>query len=1432
MTAPGGEGDFRMAGAYIEVNLKDNTEADERKIRSRIEDGAPVQIKAELDKKSLDDLELKVKAGTKAIGNAAPVTAKLELDAGSVALFESKIKAIMDSTSRSSTVSAGVDSSGVDSSGGSGVAGGATAGGAGIGQAGLIAAGLGLGAGAAGGAALLTAPALMAAIGIAAEKSNTQVATAFTGMESAAKSSLQAGFAPFVPVLVAIADQAKTTVAGMEPDFQAAARATAPLLQAVSTGLLSAVKEGVGGSAPLIQSLGPLAQAAGQGIVQLERGVVGLLQNLDTGQATQGMTALFTAVEQILPAAGSLISTIMPLGNALLTVLGPAVRDTLTDLSALTPVTQAVGGALTALGPDIAAYGPLLLGLMTASKLLTGSWGDFSGAAGKLKSVLQDADGEFDKGKSSLDSLAKTIGINTAATKEAAVADAQYAADKAAIADATAKQSLITAQADVAASNTAKTRIALVDAEKAESAASLEAAAAQKTLAEAEDMASFSFGPLGIAIAGIGALLLPFIGNMLSSGDAANKMTGELSKLQQAASDTQALAHLFQTDPQAEQQLAMLQKYGVTLKDLADANNGDAAAQKKVADAAKAAADAVQAKLDVDQKAADAATGQTVSVGRSGAAYEQNAGSANKSADAVRADKAALADANATYKDAKAQLDATTAAQQAQSAAANQQAMSNGMAAMGVSTLGESLSQATDALAAFLAKNPGAAIGDQFAAITADAVAPGNALQTITDHFTQTGQAAVSAAQSYADAGHSQMQAATAVADANHSLAASEQAVATARQGVVLAERAVNDALANVTIAQNNVTKAEVADQQAVVNLNTARQQTIETLKALHLQLADQATSETSARLALFDQTNASLALGVTSANAQTIAGQTITATNESQIKSANDLLKAQQTLADTLNTGTNLRRQVTAADKAGVDGAPAVIAAQQAIAAAQDQVVSADQALVKAHQAVSDAQANVLKAEQGVTDALYAEGKARQAVSDALYNEGKAAQATQLAYQNLSSANAANSHNLDLNTAAGRANALMQAAAAQQILNSHEPLAQQAADLQVLGTHFGDNQAMANLFYQRLLNLSGLKVVFDVKGVATIDMTQLEQSLYPGSTPSSIAADLKDLARGGSALFHAEGGEISGIGGPRDDLNLAFLSDHEFVQPADSHDYYGTPFMEAIRQKKIPKDSIPHFAGGGSFATNNANIATLLLSGYDDAVGSAYEVGGRLKSVFGFPFKDLPLPPPPSALPNLGGGNGSRATGGSAAQAQAYAASILGQYGWGQDQMSPLIRLFNQESGWNSYAVNPSSGAYGIPQSLGHGHPYNLGDIVAQINWGLNYIKGRYGSPGTAWAHEVANNWYDEGGLVPPGDTLVRNATGRPETMLPPALGDTLNAIHAAVQGSGISTPAPVVRKVEQHYHITQQPREDGSTLAARVSAETSWAMMTSVGG
>jgi hypothetical protein len=83
---------------------------------------------------------------------------------------------------------------------------------------------------------------------------------------------------------------------------------------------------------------------------------------------------------------------------------------------------------------------------------------------------------------------------------------------------------------------------------------------------------------------------------------------------------------------------------------------------------------------------------------------------------------------------------------------------------------------------------------------------------------------------------------------------------------------------------------------------------------------------------------------------------------------------------------------------------------------------------------------------------------------------------------------------------------------------------------------------------------------------------------------------------------------------------------------------------------------------------------------------------------------------------------------------------------GWPASEWPFLQQLWTRESGWSSTAVNKSSGAAGIAQSLGHG-PVTLGDARGQIEWGLNYIRGRYGSPRLAWAHETAAGWYSGGG-------------------------------------------------------------------------------------
>ena len=97
---------------------------------------------------------------------------------------------------------------------------------------------------------------------------------------------------------------------------------------------------------------------------------------------------------------------------------------------------------------------------------------------------------------------------------------------------------------------------------------------------------------------------------------------------------------------------------------------------------------------------------------------------------------------------------------------------------------------------------------------------------------------------------------------------------------------------------------------------------------------------------------------------------------------------------------------------------------------------------------------------------------------------------------------------------------------------------------------------------------------------------------------------------------------------------------------------------------------------------------------------------------------------------------------------AQAIALNLASARGWDDNEFSCLVALWSKESGWNHFAMNPSSGAYGIPQALPGEKMASAGadwttNPETQIVWGLGYIEARYGSPCTAWGHSQQKNWY-----------------------------------------------------------------------------------------
>jgi murein DD-endopeptidase MepM/ murein hydrolase activator NlpD len=98
----------------------------------------------------------------------------------------------------------------------------------------------------------------------------------------------------------------------------------------------------------------------------------------------------------------------------------------------------------------------------------------------------------------------------------------------------------------------------------------------------------------------------------------------------------------------------------------------------------------------------------------------------------------------------------------------------------------------------------------------------------------------------------------------------------------------------------------------------------------------------------------------------------------------------------------------------------------------------------------------------------------------------------------------------------------------------------------------------------------------------------------------------------------------------------------------------------------------------------------------------------------------------------------------------KAVARMLLPEFGFGQGQWSCLDQLWIGESDWRWDVENPSSGAYGIPQSLPGKKMATMGadwrtNPVTQIRWGLDYIKKSYGTPCNALDFWNGNSphWY-----------------------------------------------------------------------------------------
>jgi phage-related minor tail protein len=86
------------------------------------------------------------------------------------------------------------------------------------------------------------------------------------------------------------------------------------------------------------------------------------------------------------------------------------------------------------------------------------------------------------------------------------------------------------------------------------------------------------------------------------------------------------------------------------------------------------------------------------------------------------------------------------------------------------------------------------------------------------------------------------------------------------------------------------------------------------------------------------------------------------------------------------------------------------------------------------------------------------------------------------------------------------------------------------------------------------------------------------------GTGPRPIVPDL-------TGNGHADGGQVFGPGGPRDDAFLVPLSNREWVQPVSSVDYYGNAFMADVQSRRFPRILARGYADGGQVVDNGYGL-------------------------------------------------------------------------------------------------------------------------------------------------------------------------------------------------------------------------------------------------
>lgn len=261
----------------------------------------------------------------------------------------------------------------------------------------------------------------------------------------------------------------------------------------------------------------------------------------------------------------------------------------------------------------------------------------------------------------------------------------------------------------------------------------------------------------------------------------------------------------------------------------------------------------------------------------------------------------------------------------------------------------------------------------------------------------------------------------------------------------------------------------------------------------------------------------------------------------------------------------------------------------------------------------------------------------------------------------------------------------------------------------------------------------------------------------------------------------------------------------------------------------------VAHFAGGG------------IVDGLAAVAGWIPGVGGAIRTLRDFlagggqgggMWRDLTLSIPRKAVEAItewfksdSGGYGAvpvANVGGGVQRWSGLVLQALAMLGQPAEYLGITLRRMQQESGGNPnignyWDINAKRGtpSMGLMQVIGptfarYRDPRaanNILDPLANILASMRYALARYGSLPAAYNRPGG---YDEGGLLPPGDSLVWNRTGRPEPVLTAEQWDTVRR-YLPTEGGG-------AQPIEVHVHPRAEQSEQ--SIAAMVRRELALAM------